>query len=116
MGFTTFRDIKIAEETTRGRPPSLDVIVEHESGKKQSLSSLNTTEQLTLGLVFQIAAKKSYIPDFPFFVIDDNMKSYDMDQYNSIIRYLESCADYVLITQLVPRNEQDELVIKYGFD
>ena len=116
MGFTTFRDIKIAEETARGRPSSLNMIVEHESGRKQSLSSLNTTEQLTLGLVFQIAAKEIYIPDFPFFVIDDNMKSYDMDQYNSIIRYLESCVDYVLITQLVPRNEQDELVIKYGFD
>ena len=116
LGFTIFRDIKIVEETTRGRPSSLNVIMEHESGKKQSLSSLTITEQLTLGLVFQIAAKKSYIPDFPFFVIDDNMKSYDLDQYNSIIRYLESCADYVLITQLVPRSEQEELVIKYGFD
>jgi len=116
MGFRAFRDIKIEEEITRGRPSSLDVVVEHESGKKRSLSSLNTTEQLTLGLVFQIAAKESYIPDFPFFVIDDNMKTYDFDQYNSIIRYLESRADYVLITQLVPQSKQEGLVIKHGFD
>jgi len=65
-------------------------------------------------LVFRIAAKKTYIPDFPFFVIDDNMKTYDPEQYDSIVRYLESIVEYVLISQLVTRSKQEELAIRYG--
>ncbi len=116
MGFTTFRDIKIVKETTRGRLTSLDTIVKHASGKKQSISSLNETERLTISLIFQIAAKEIYIPDFPLFVIDDNMRTYDPEQYDSITRYLEEIADYVLTSQLVPRSEQRDLSIEYGFN
>jgi uncharacterized protein YhaN len=116
MGFTTFRDIKIQEETTRGRPSSLDVIVEHESGKKQSLSSLSKAEQLTLGLVFQISAKENYIPAFPFFVIDDNMNTFDPDRFKLALEYLADKAEYVIVSQPVSPSEQDELVIKYGFE
>jgi hypothetical protein len=54
MGFKTFRDIEITKEVTRGRLTSLDVKVEHASGKTQSLSSLSKAEQLTLGLVFKV--------------------------------------------------------------
>ena len=116
MGFTTFRDIKITKETTRGRLTSLDAVVEHVSGKKQSLSSLNMAEQLTLGLVFQISAKENHIPDFPFFVIDDNMNTFDPDRSRSIMEYLSDKVEYVLVSRSVPPSEQDGLVIKYGFD
>jgi len=116
MGFTTFRDIKIAKEITRGRLTSIGVIVERGNGKKQSLSSLNDTERLTIRLIFQIAAKEIYIPDFPLFVIDDNMRTYDPEQYDSIARYLEGIAEYVLTSQLVPRSEQGDLSIEYGFN
>jgi len=68
---------------------------------------------LTLGLVFQISAKENYIPDFPFFVIDDNMNTFDPDRSDSIIGYLSDKADYVLVSQPVPPSEQKELVIKY---
>ncbi len=116
MGFTTFRDIKIEEATTRGRPSSLDVIVEHESGKKQSLSSLSKAEQLTLGLVFQISAKENYIPKFPFFVIDDNMNTFDPDRFKLALDYLTDKADYVLVSQPASPSEQEELVVRYGFE
>ena len=113
MGFTTFRKIEIVKEIVRGRLSSLDAVVEHDSGKTQSLSSLSKAEQLTLGLVFQISAKENYIPDFPFFVIDDNMNTFDPDRSDSIIGYLSDKADYVLVSQPVPPSEQKELVIKY---
>jgi len=116
MGFTTFRTIEIVKKIERGRLTSLDAIVEHESGKKQSLSSLNKAEQLTLGLVFQISAKENYIPDFPFFVIDDNMNTFDPDRSKAIMAYLSDKADYVLISQLAPRNKQEGLIIRYGFE
>lgn len=116
MGFTTFRDIKIVKEITRDRLSSLDAIVEHESGKKQPLSSLSKAEQLTLGLVFQISAKENYITDFPFFVIDDNMNTFDPDRSRSIMKYLSDKAEYVLISQPVPPSEQEDLVVRYGFD
>jgi len=116
MGFTTFRDIKIAKEILRGRLISLDVILEKGNKKKQPFSSLNETERLTISLIFQIAAKEIYIPDFPLFVIDDNMRTYDLEQYDSITRYLEGIADYVLTSQLVPRSEKGDLSIEYGFN
>ncbi len=116
MGFKTFRDIEIIKEITRGRLTSLDVKVEHASGKKQSLSSLSKAEQLTLGLVFQISAKDNYIPDFPFFVIDDNMNTFDPDRSRSIMGYLSDKAEYVLVSQPVPPSEQEDLAIKYGFN
>jgi chromosome segregation ATPase len=116
MGFKTFRDIEIIKEITRGRLTSLDVKVEHASGKKQSLSSLSKAEQLTLGLVFQISAKENYIPAFPFFVIDDNMNTFDLDRSRSIMEYLSDKAEYVLVSRPVPPSEQENLVIEYGFN
>ncbi len=116
MGFTTFRDIKITKEITRGRLTSLDAVVEHASGKKQSLSSLSKAEQLTLGLVFQISAKENYIPNFPFFVIDDNMNTFDPDRSRSIMEYLSDKAEYVLVSRPVPPSEQGDLSIEYGFN
>ena len=116
MGFMTFEKIEIVKEITRGRLTSLDLIVEQGNGRKQSLSSLSETEGRTIGLIFQISAKENYIPEFPFFVIDDNMRTYDPDQYDSITRYLEEVVDYVLISQLVPRSEQEDLSIEYGFN
>ncbi len=116
MGFTTFRDIKITKEILRGRLTSLDAVVEHASGKKQSLSSLSKAEQLTLGLVFQISAKENYIPNFPFFVIDDNMNTFDPDRSRSILKYLSDKAEYVLVSRPVPPSEQGDLSIEYGFN
>jgi len=116
MGFTTFRKIEIVKKIERGRLTSLDAIVEHESGKKQSLSSLSKAEQLTLGLVFQISAKENYIPDFPFFVIDDNMNTFDPDRSKAIMEYLSDKAEYVLISQQASPSEQQDLIIRYGFE
>ncbi|MEA1870465.1 MAG: archaea-specific SMC-related protein [Euryarchaeota archaeon] len=116
MGFTTFRDIKITKEILRGRLTSLDAVVEHASGKKQSLSSLSKAEQLTLGLVFQISAKENYISNFPFFVIDDNMNTFDPDRSRSIMEYLSDKAEYVLVSRPVPPSEQGDLSIEYGFN
>jgi len=114
MGFTTFRSIEITKNLVRDRLNSLDVKVEHESGKVQSLSSLSKAEQLTLGIVFQISAKENYIPEFPFFVIDDNMNTFDPDRSESIMKYLSDKAEYVLVSEPVPPSEQEELAIRYG--
>jgi chromosome segregation ATPase len=116
MGVTTFGKIEIVKEMTRDRLTSLDAVVEHASGKKQSLSSMSEVEGRTIGLIFLISAKENYIPTFPLFVIDDNMIAYDPDRSRSILKYLSDKAEYVLISQSVPRSEQEGLAIKYGFD
>ncbi len=117
MGFTTFRKIEIVKEMVRDRLTSLDAVVEHPSGKKQSLSSLSKAERLTLGLVFLASAKENYIPEFPFFVIDDQMNDFDQDRLTSVMEYLsKDKAEYVLVSQLVPLSEQGDLSIEYGFN
>ncbi|MEA3416255.1 MAG: hypothetical protein U9R02_08900, partial [Thermodesulfobacteriota bacterium] len=116
-GFTTFEKIEIVKEMTRDRLVSLDAVVEHPSGKKQSLSSLSKAERLTLGLVFMVSAKENYIPKFPFFVIDDQMNDFDPDRLMSVMEYLSKYkAEYVLVSQLVPPSEQENLVIEYGLN
>jgi len=117
MGFETFRKIEIVKEMTRDRLTSLDAVVEHPSGKKQSLSSLSKAERLTLCLVFLVSAKENYIPKFPFFVIDDQMNDFDPDRLVSVMEYLsKDKAEYVLVSQLVPLSEQENLVIEYGLN
>lgn len=126
MGFTNFRNIMIPipphEELESldvreawNLLESLDIVVELESGKKEPLNFLSKSEQLTLGLVLQVSARENYIPDFPFFVIDESTNSYDSDRLNSIVKYLSDKAEYVLLSQLVPVGEQKDIVIKYDY-
>ena len=51
MGFTTFRDIKITKELTRGRLTSLDAVVEHASGKKMCIQCLPIGDQLIIAVI-----------------------------------------------------------------
>lgn len=114
LGFTTFKNIEIVKKMNRDELESLDILVEHESGKGQSVDTLSKAEQLTLGMVLQISAKDNYMPDFPFFVLDENINAYDQDRYEGVLKYLADKAEYVILSQKVPYSEQKEVVIKYG--
>ena len=77
------------------------------------LEALGTSEQYTLGITFLIAAKEEYLPDFPFFVIDEIITSYDEDRMQKIKKYTANITDYVLVTQLKPESALDELTVEH---
>jgi len=77
------------------------------------LEALATSELYTLGITFLIAAKEEYLPDFPFFVIDEIITSYDEDRMQKIKEYIRDITDYVIVTQLQPESTLEELTIAY---
>jgi len=79
---------------------------------KWPLEALSTSERITLAVAFLIAGKQEYLPDFPFFVLDELVTSYDPTRFERLINYIAKVTDYVIVTALAPE-EQKEMVIEY---
>lgn len=77
------------------------------------LEALSTSERYTIGIIFIIAAKEEYLPEFPFFVIDEIITSYDDDRMQKIKEYVANVTDYVIITQLSPESSVEELTVEH---
>jgi DNA repair exonuclease SbcCD ATPase subunit len=80
---------------------------------KFPLEALSTSERITLAVAMLIAGKQEYFPDFPFFVLDELVTSYDPTRFQKLIQYLGNVTDYVIVTSLAPEEEQ-ELRIEYA--
>ncbi len=109
LGFTDFKEIGIKED--------YNIYISREKdGKILSdwpLEALSTSERYTIGVVLLIAAKEEYLPEFPLFVIDEIITSYDQDRMQKLIEYVANVSDYVIITQLAPESSIDELTVEH---
>ncbi|MCK5661023.1 MAG: hypothetical protein KAH86_06645 [Methanosarcinales archaeon] len=114
LGFKRFNKLEIVKKMNMDELDSLNLIMQDENGTEQAIDTLTKAEQLTIGMVLQISAKDSYIPDFPFFVLDENINAYDQDRYAGVLKYLADKAEYVIVSQKVPYSEQKEVIIKHG--
>jgi DNA repair exonuclease SbcCD ATPase subunit len=108
LDFKDFRKIEInpryiidVEREKEGRP------------FKQPIYSLSASERLTIGVVTMLAGKDEYLKDFPFFILDELITSYDPTRFKSIIQYLQKDVEYVVVTALAPSGE---LEIKHKLD
>jgi DNA repair exonuclease SbcCD ATPase subunit len=63
---------------------------------KFPLEALSTSERITLAVAMLIAGKQEYFPDFPFFVLDELVTSYDPTRFQKLIQYLGNVTDYVI--------------------
>jgi len=74
---------------------------------RQSVESLSTSEKYSLAIVLQIALKETYVPDIPFFIVDEVMVSYDGTKTGKILDYLDRMAQekslYVIVTRLAEK-------------
>jgi DNA repair exonuclease SbcCD ATPase subunit len=70
----------------------------------QLVSTLSTSEKLTVALILQIALKETYLPHIPFLVLDDVMEDFDEERRSKIYNYLYDKAKeqnwFVLLTKL----------------
>ena len=48
-----------------------------------------------------LAAKETFLPDFPFFIIDELTQSYDPERFRQIVNYMRKRVPYVIVTSLV---------------
>ena len=96
LGFRDFETIEIA--------PDFRVTVAREKHGKIvenfPLGALATSERITIAIALLLAAKQSYVKDFPFFVLDELITSYDPERFNVVKDYLKRSDDYVILTEL----------------
>lgn len=81
---------------------------------RQPVESLSTSEKYSLAIVLQIALKETYVPDIPFFIVDEVMVSYDGTKTNKILDYLNQMAQekglYVVVTRLAEKGGEEVIV------
>jgi len=59
----------------------------------------------------------SYICNWrPLFVVDEIMGAYDRTRFKRILEFIKSEVDYLVVTSLVPLEEQQGIQIKHTID
>jgi len=107
MGFRNIEDISITRDYSI-------TVTKKDKGKeveKFPLIALSASERVTLGVALLVAAKQEYLPDFPFFVMDEVVTSYDPTRFEHIKEFVKNVTDYVIITQL---SKEDGLMVEHG--
>jgi len=99
LGFTEFDQIAIDKQDNRLK-------VFRPGFVPQPLESLSTSERYSIAIALQIALKNTYLPEVPFFIVDEVVVSYDEERKEKILDYLGKMADdnnlYVVVTRLSP--------------
>jgi hypothetical protein len=98
LGYKDFDDIEI-------RPDYSVYIRRPTYNEAWPLDALSTSERITLAVALLIAGKEEYLPDYPFFVLDELVTSYDPERFGKIKEYISKVTDYVIITQLATSEE-----------
>lgn len=102
LGFKEFRTVMLNQDYR--------LYVERFDEKKkdyvfQQVRTLSTSEQMSIALILQIALKEIYLPDVPFFLMDDVMEDFDEGRRDEIMTYLQEKARvndwYLVSTKLV---------------
>lgn len=100
LGFIDFGRIEI-------NPRYLIDVVRQGRAKafKQPISTLSTSERVTIGVIVMLAGKEQYLPDFPIFVLDELVTSYDPTRFNRIIEYVTERVPVTIVTKLAAAGE-----------
>ena len=97
LGFTEFDQIAIDRDDMRLKVLRSGFI-------RQPVESLSTSEKYSIAIVLQIALRETYLPDIPFFIVDEVVVSYDEERKQRILDYLGEMAKekglYVIVTKL----------------
>ena len=105
LGFKDFKNIEI-DSTFR--------IVVTRKNRIQELNRLSTSERVTIGVIVMLAGKEEYLPEFPFFVLDEVTTAYDPTRFKKIIDYLanETKTKYTIVTAFSPTG--DKIKVEYS--
>ena len=71
-----------------------------DKGVQQPVETLSASEKLTISLVLMLAARETFLPDFPFFIIDELTLSYDPERFRQIVNYMTQRVPYVIVSSL----------------
>lgn len=109
IGFLGFSDIYLND--------LFEIIIERKLSseiKRQSLSSLSTSEKNILILLLQRAIKEAYLPDLPFFIIDGFIFDFNLKRIKKVLDYLTEISisnkEFIIIT--IPGDNEDIQIIE----
>ena len=74
--------------------------VMREGSIRQPIETLSASEKLTISLILMLAAKETFLPDFPLFIVDELTLSYDPERFWRIMNYIKRRVPYVIVTSL----------------
>jgi len=74
--------------------------VMREGSIQQPVETLSASEKLTISLILMLAAKETFLPDFPLFIVDELTLSYDPERFWRIMDYIKMRVPYVIVTSL----------------
>jgi len=106
LGFVDFEDIEIG-------PDFRISVTRKKAGKIVEgfpLDALAASERITIAIALLLATKQSYVKDFPFFVLDELITSYDPARFEAIKDYLRQSKDYVIVTELSSQAKEVEVI------
>jgi len=98
MQYTDFTKIMVNSE--------YELEITRRDGMITKLSRLSSSERLTISMIIMFVAKQAYARDFPLFVIDEIMGTYDETRFKRIIDYTKGKVPYLVITSLMPLKEK----------
>ena len=78
--------------------------------EKFPLEALAASERITIAIALLLAAKRNYVKDFPFFILDELITSYDPARFETIKDYLKQSGDYVIMTELSSKAKDIEVI------
>ncbi|MHA2246283.1 MAG: archaea-specific SMC-related protein [Candidatus Hodarchaeales archaeon] len=106
MEYTSFESITILDDFSLRLIRNNSIVTD--------LSRTSTSEKLTISLLVMYITKIAYAPNFPIFVVDEVMGSYDRTRFKRILGFIKDEIDYLVVTSLVPLEEQKGINIKHS--
>jgi len=98
MQYTNFSKIIINSD--------YNIEITRREGYPTKLSRLSSSERLTIALIMMFVAKQAYAPDFPMFVVDEVMGSYDLTRFRRILDYIKGSIPFLIVTSLAPLRDK----------
>ncbi|ADI73080.1 SMC domain protein [Methanohalobium evestigatum Z-7303] len=89
------------------------LMVERENEQPQPVGSLALSEKCMVAILLQLSMKEAYLPDIPFFVVDDILQDFDDNKKKKVINYLGNVAQEknMFIVMSLLDETQPEVVI-----
>ena len=95
-----FRELKLEGFRNVFLDQNFTLHVMREGGIQQPIETLSASEKLTISLILMLAAKETFLPEFPLFIVDELTLSYDSDRFWRIMNYIKRRVPYVIVTSL----------------
>jgi hypothetical protein len=103
LGFKGFENLFLNQD--------FELNIVREGSIQQPIETLSASEKLTVSIILMLAAKETFLSDFPLFIIDELTLSYDHKRFEQVISYLKQRIPYVIVTSLSKTREKQPQVI-----